>query len=80
MSDYPLHECVATAAPLIRLGATIHQKFTCSHCNARQAIAEANQFFTQGKCEKCNQITDIAKRGCNYMVIWGAPRPIGGIQ
>jgi hypothetical protein len=80
MADHPLHECAATAAPLIESGATIHQKFTCLACGARQTIAEANQFFTRGKCEECGHITDIAVQGCNYMVIWGEAKPIGGIQ
>ena len=80
MADHPLMDCVKTAAPLVESGATIHQKFTCLACGARQTIAEANQFFTRGKCEECNHITDITKTGCNYMVIFGEAKPIGGTQ
>jgi hypothetical protein len=80
MSDHPLHECARTAAPLIESGATVHQKFTCENCGSRQTVAEANQFFTSGKCEECNHITNIVETGCNYIVIFGEPKPIGGIQ
>jgi hypothetical protein len=80
MSDFPIHECARTASHLIESGATIHQKFTCLACGARQTIAEANKFFTRGKCEECNHITDITKTGCNYLVIFGKVKPIGGIQ
>jgi hypothetical protein len=71
MADHPLMECAKTASILIDEGATIHQKFTCSACGSRQTIAEANRFFTRGKCEECSHITDIARQGCNYMVIYG---------
>jgi hypothetical protein len=85
MADHPIQDCLETAAPLIESGATIHQKFTCEVCSSRQTIAEANKFFTHGKCEECNHITDITKTGCNYLVIFGEQtRPTdgsaGGIQ
>jgi hypothetical protein len=81
MSDHPIDECLSTAIPLIESGATIHQKFTCLVGGARQTIAEANLFFTHGKCEECNHITDIATHGCNYLVMWGKPHITkGGVQ
>jgi DNA-directed RNA polymerase subunit RPC12/RpoP len=78
MADHPLHECVSTAAPLILSGATIHQKYTCSACGSRQTIAEANRFFTRGKCEECSHITNIEAQGCNYLVIFGDSIPAKG--
>jgi hypothetical protein len=75
MSDHPIDECLSAAVPLIESGATIHQKFTCSACGARQTMAEANLFFKTGKCEECSHITDITKTGCNYVVIWSKPQP-----
>lgn len=64
-------ECIERAAPLIESGATIHQKFTCLACGSRQTMAEANKFFTRGKCEECGHITNIEAQGCNYLVMWG---------
>jgi transcription elongation factor Elf1 len=81
MADHPIMDCIKTAAPLIESGATIHQKFTCAKCKSRQTVAEANLFFTTGKCEECGHITNIEAQGCNYLVIFGDSIPIrGGIQ
>jgi peptide subunit release factor 1 (eRF1) len=68
MSDYPIEECLATAALLISQGATIHQKFTCSNCGARQTMDEPNKFFRTGHCEECDSISLITH--CNYLLIW----------
>jgi hypothetical protein len=81
MADYPVRECMKSALPLIKSGATIHQKFTCAACGSRQTVAEANQFFASGKCEECGHITNIERQGCNYLVIFGDSISIkGGIQ
>lgn len=66
--NYPIEECVAKVAPLIKRGATAHQKFTCSTCGSRQTIEEPNKFFTSGKCEECGNVTDIREVGCNYVL------------
>jgi transcription elongation factor Elf1 len=71
MSDHPLKDCVATAAPLIKSGAKVHQKFTCEHCGERQTMETPNRFYTKGTCEECGKMTDIEARGCNYVVIYG---------
>jgi hypothetical protein len=71
MSDHPFDECIETASQLIDEGATIYQKFTCRNCNSRQTIDEPNKFFTHGKCEECQHITDLRFAGCNYLLIWG---------
>jgi hypothetical protein len=84
MSDhpnYPLMECARSASLLIDRGATIHQKYTCAKCGSRQMMAEANKFFTEGKCERCSHVTNIQLHGCNYLVIWGESHIAkGGLQ
>lgn len=66
-NDYPIDECAAEAGKLHHnQGATIYQKFTCSHCKARQTMEEPNKFFRSGKCEECGGVTIITR--CNYQV------------
>lgn len=69
-NDYPLQECADAAEQILAKNPTakIYQKFTCQHCGARQTMGEANKFFTTGKCEECDKVTDIAANGCNYMI------------
>ena len=68
-NNYPLEECEEAALKLIANGATVHQKFTCAGCGARLTMPTPNVFFTEGDCDKCEAITDIAKDGCNYLAI-----------
>lgn len=70
MSDFPFHECVATAQEVIAAGGTIYQKFTCGKCGARQTMTDSNKFYTGGKCEECGYTTDLKIMGCNYMVVF----------
>jgi uncharacterized Zn finger protein len=59
---------MAVADRLIGMGAQVFQKFTCEKCGSRQTIMTPNTFYATGQCEECGHITDIVKRGCNYMV------------
>jgi hypothetical protein len=70
-NDHPFDEVVIQAKSWVDKGHTIHQKFTCDKCNARQTMEVPNQFYTKGQCEECGHITDIEKRGCNYLLITG---------
>jgi hypothetical protein len=67
-NDYPFDQVARDAQELVRQGHIVHQK-----CNARQTIDTPNKFFTKGHCEECGHITDIKKRGCNYLLIAGVP-------
>lgn len=67
--DFPLNAVAETAMEWVDKGATIFQKFTCSHCGARQTIDEPNKLFTSASCEECGKVTDITVSGCNYLVI-----------
>jgi len=44
---------------LIWSGATIHFKWTCAKCGARQTFEEANKFYKSGRCEECSSVTDL---------------------
>ena len=73
--DFPFDETAAAAYKLHRAGHTIHQKWTCDHCGSRQTMSTPNQFYTHGECKACGQLTDIRRRGCNYLLIMTrAPR------
>lgn len=67
-NDYPFMECAAAANKLIEQGMDVYQKWTCQHCGARQTMPDVNKFYALGICEECKKETDIAARGCNYMV------------
>ena len=68
-NDYPFDEVAAEARRLVEAGWEIHQKFTCEKCNSRLGIEEPNAFYKTGHCDKCGHVTNIEKRGCNYLII-----------
>jgi hypothetical protein len=70
--NYPIAECSEVAEKLIENGCKVFQKFTCSGCGKRLTIDEPNIFYTSAKCDECPAITDIAKDGCNYLVVSGS--------
>lgn len=69
MSDFPFEAVVRKAAELMDQGFEVHQKFTCAGCGNRLTMAQKNTFFEQGTCDHCDVMTDIRRRGCNYMII-----------
>jgi hypothetical protein len=69
--DHPFNEACEGAMRVTDQGGVVFQKFTCENCNSRQTIDVPNTFYTQGSCQECHHITDLQKRGCNYMVIFG---------
>lgn len=68
-TDYPIDALAITMQEAIYKGGKAYLKFTCVYCHSRQTIDEANKLYTQGKCEECGTVTDIAKRGGNLLVI-----------
>ncbi|MEY9179678.1 hypothetical protein [Bradyrhizobium sp. USDA 313] len=78
--DYPFTEVVEQAAKHIEVGHTVHQKFTCHRCGSRQTMGVPNKFFLAGRCEECKAVTDILARGCNYVLVAGAPEFTGSMQ
>jgi hypothetical protein len=56
-------------------GATVHMKWTCVHCGARQTFVEPNSVYeTGGRCEECNKVTDVLqdeRADTNFLAIWG---------
>lgn len=77
MKSHPLSKCLLTANEQVHLGNEVYQKFECDNCKAEQYIERPNTFYKYGKCEECNHITNLIKKGCNYLlIIKGAPRVI----
>jgi hypothetical protein len=74
--DYPFDDVVAAANEIITNypNADVFQKFTCNGCGARLTMDVANAFYETGGCDRCSTVTDIKKRGCNYMVRLGVKR------
>ena len=66
--DFPFLEVCQKADAAIKSGWTVHQKFTCAGCGARQTIEKPNVFYTSGECEECQHVTDLREAGCNYMM------------
>lgn len=71
MTDYPLSEMETQINEVINLGGSCYQKWTCSHCGARQTMMTPNVFYTSGKCEECEKTTEKLDEACNYMVTFG---------
>ncbi|MET3969143.1 hypothetical protein [Bradyrhizobium sp. S3.9.1] len=80
--DFPFTEVVEQASKYIEAGHVVHQKFTCHRCGSRQTMDVPNKFFLAGKCEECGAVTDIVRRGCNYVLVAGAAKDVfaGSIQ
>jgi hypothetical protein len=69
-NDYPLTECARDADKIIAKGGEVFQKFTCEKCGSRQTVDTPNVFYTSGRCEECQHVTDLTLKGCNYLVIY----------
>lgn len=76
--DFPWPEVVAKVIKIIdtRPDAYCYQKYTCAGCGNRLTIEEPNKFYETGSCDKCDTITNIKERGCNFMLYVG-PTPPG---
>jgi hypothetical protein len=60
--NYPLNQILEEADKLLaNPNVSVYQKFTCAGCGNRLTIEEPNTFYTSGKCDKCEAITDIKK-------------------
>jgi hypothetical protein len=66
--DYPFADCATKAEALANAGHEVFQKFTCDGCGSRLTIDEPNVFHETGTCDKCRVVTDIKRKGCNYLV------------
>jgi ribosomal protein L37AE/L43A len=67
-NDYPFSVIEEAVREVLKKGdTTIHQKFTCAKCGARQTMEEPNVLYLLGKCEECGHVTDIKAQGCNYL-------------
>ena len=67
--DYPFDEICSAVKKFLDKGITVHQKWTCDYCGARNTMEEPNKMFTSGACEDCGKVTNIKKRGCNYLLM-----------
>lgn len=73
-NNYPFDEIVRAAVPIIERGEfDVFQKFTCQHCGERLTMATPNMLYMKGDCDRCGKQTDIARRGCNYLLVSKSP-------
>lgn len=65
-NDKPLAEVVAMCDKALAENPNVKffQKFTCGSCGARQTIDEPNKFYTSGRCEECDSVTELKVCGC----------------
>lgn len=68
--DYPFEDAINKADVAVSVGGTVFQKFTCESCGQRLTIDVPNTFHTEGSCDKCGHVTDITKRGCNFLALF----------
>jgi hypothetical protein len=70
--NYPMDDILTEVNKVLENpNVSVYQKFTCAGCGNRLTIEEPNTFYTSGKCDKCEAITDIKKDGYNFLVIAG---------
>jgi hypothetical protein len=67
--DFPFYDVLDDAVKRMHEGHTIYQKFTCAKCAQRLTVETPNYFFKTGTCDRCGAVTDIEKRGCNFLVV-----------
>lgn len=75
MTDFPFKEVCKAAEQLAKAGCAVHQKWTCEKCGERVTANTANYFTTFGHHEECGHITNIEKKGCNYIVYGDMRKP-----
>ena len=69
MNLHPFDEVVKKASDRIAEGWDTYQQFNCAHCHTKQTMSEVNKFHKFGRCQECDQVTDIYKNGCNFMAV-----------
>ena len=66
--DFPFEKMARQAERLVKDGFTVYQKFSCNGCGERLTMDVPNKFFQEGTCDKCDTVTNIERKGCNYCV------------
>lgn len=67
--DFPLTVIGASCEKIIANGGFILQKWTCEACGERVTAQNINALCHHGHCQHCNHVTDLDKRGCNFMLL-----------
>ena len=80
-NDYPFDQITKSVMDQLQENPRLRffQKFTCEKCGNRLMMSEPNKFYRAGDCDKCHHVTDIEKRGCNYMMLMTADNEHGKI-
>lgn len=68
-TNLPLATIQRKAEALIASGATIYQKWTCDGCGERLTTSKPNTLYSRAQCEHCGTITDIAAKGCGFLLV-----------
>ena len=67
--DYPFKEICEAVDKIAKAGGACFQKWTCDGCGERVMAETPNYFTLKGHCVHCNHITNIEKKGCNYLAV-----------
>jgi hypothetical protein len=69
--DHEFHQTFRNATTILERdsGATVYFKWTCENCLSRQTFDVPNTLYKLGECEECGHVTNIERRGCNYLLI-----------
>ena len=76
MINHPFDAVLKDADDCIEKGGRVFQKFECDKCGNVLTMDVPNTFYTSGSCDKCGHVTDIRKKGCNTMVVYGLDDPV----
>ena len=68
MKLHPFKEVASNANKKVLDGHVVFQKWICEHCSTIQTMETPNIFYTLGKCEECEKVTNIERNGCNFLL------------
>jgi hypothetical protein len=68
--DHPFYEVYENVNDILEKnpGAEVFFKFTCENCMTRQTFDIPNTLYKEGKCEECGHVTNLERRGCNFLL------------
>jgi hypothetical protein len=78
MKLIPFRECVDKAVQLSNNSTgpvEIYQQWMCVGCGTRQTMEHPNTFYTEGRCEQCDRLSNLERDGCNFAIVLTRPRP-----
>jgi hypothetical protein len=78
MKLYRFNDAVAMAQKLCERSdksVEVWQQWMCVGCGTKQTMSDPFTFYTHGRCEQCDRLSNLEADGCNFAITWSRPRP-----